>query len=385
MRSRPMLLSVLCALVLVACEQPTEPPQHHDSPEPIMVDPWLTSLQHLTKALSSAAQEERVRVELRNALRDSPYNEHKVLLQDFLASGAGQLTYEAMAAVVRGGEEGLKQLLLAVPAMDLYLPIRAHRTEWRPTMPLMVASTPNPDLDHLTVIQREGSKAVTPVAVAKQVQGLLVLHPAEAKHIRVSGNSRYRGSAVEAPGELSIAGAMITRDANGNIVATEEFADVGYVLAADDCDPMTAVEPCDDTGGGSLCSGVVLDDVYVRFGDGVGSAEVEWTLWDDSHSSVTLRVTDLEKNLWKNVHLCFWDGVVSYKEGDWLDAGNLHAIETDAFSDDDWGYGNVSTYDSGDIIETRAICDLIGDPNTQYDSNCEFNGTTITTRVIINW
>jgi hypothetical protein len=386
MRIRLTFPALLAALLLMAgCEQPLEPARTTQPSSASVLQPWLADLYALGNALAVAVEDEGVRAELRDALRDSPYNEHKLSLHEFLHGRAGASTYDAMSAVVNGGLDGLEGLLSSVPPMDLYLPIRTHRVDWRPEMPLAVGVTPDPDLPSLTLGKDNGhGRAIAPVDAAQRFQGLLVIHPAEFKHVRV-GDTPYRGQGVQDPDETSVAGAIIRRDPTGRIISTTEFADIRPLFTTEDhCDPEM-IDCTHEGDGGQSCSGVVLDEVMVRFGDGVGSAEVEWTLWDDHHTGSTLRVVDLHVDTWKDVHLCFWDGVVSYPEGNWFDAGNLHALETDAFSDDDWGYGNVSSGDSGQIVETTGFCDLIGDPNTQYDPACDFDGTTITTRVVIRW
>ncbi|HEX2080804.1 MAG TPA: hypothetical protein VHG08_24070, partial [Longimicrobium sp.] len=140
--------------------------------------------QQLARALASAMGEPQVRAQLMTALRNSPYQENKLVLQDFLASPQGRNVLAGIAGASGANASTVRGWLSALPPMDLYVPLEVHRREWMGTDNFVVGLNLDADDPTLTgyradgsVLQLDARQGTPPVAV-------VLMHPAEPKSLR---------------------------------------------------------------------------------------------------------------------------------------------------------------------------------------------------------
>lgn len=106
--------------------------------------------QKVAQAFALAMADANVRVMVRNSLRASPFNEHKLVLQEFLATRDGERLLAA-AAKASGLEVNVLTALVAqLPSMDFYAPVREHRLAWKGSEDVVVGFTVDQDNPLLT-------------------------------------------------------------------------------------------------------------------------------------------------------------------------------------------------------------------------------------------
>lgn len=399
MRNYRYAIAFLVAGMIGACDVPVDVPAANGhfpvAQEGIIASSWESELASVVKTLSGMLESGAARGVLHGALRESPFSEHKLVLQELFNTNRGR---ELLAQIeVESDREQFTAALQHIPFMDLYLPFQSHRKVWASSTPIRVGYTTHPNNSFALVsLPSGGWQHVTSIA-AENEGPLLLLHPAEPKHYRIDRGDSYAGPAIEAPLASAIGGAYVQKAADGSIISVTELADLvaeGEFMVSLDCSSPEPLQPCDDQGsGGSMQQGVRLTYAYLHFGDGIGSAEVEWTLWDNNHLAPghTVRVTGLDKNTPYNfaVPKLYWGDpypYVSYPAGGYLQFGNLSVVETDAFSDDFWGYANVHSGSNGALVYTIGNCSQLGDPNTTYSPSCSYYPyTTVTTEVRFSW
>ncbi|HEX8359558.1 MAG TPA: hypothetical protein VF613_05600, partial [Longimicrobium sp.] len=97
-----------------------------------------------------------VRVQVRNAMRGSPYNEHKLVLQEFAATRAGRRLIESAAQASGTTAHELDGLIAQLPAMDFYAPFQAHRLAWRGGAEVVVGAAMDVDATAFTAYTADG-------------------------------------------------------------------------------------------------------------------------------------------------------------------------------------------------------------------------------------
>jgi hypothetical protein len=96
MRYPSRIVTFGLVLLAAACDAPTSAP---DLAPPEVA---LQDLQVVARSVATAMQSDGARLAVRDALRDSPWSEHKVVFQELLRSDAGGPLLEAAARA--GGE-----------------------------------------------------------------------------------------------------------------------------------------------------------------------------------------------------------------------------------------------------------------------------------------
>lgn len=204
---------------------------------------------------------------------------------------------------------------------------------------------------------------------------MIVVHPAEAKDIRLTQQLNFPGEVIQDASDGDIGGTISIKDAAGRVISTRPLR-AGPGDRALECQP----EDIDCEEGEPGGTYVTFHRGVAFFGDGVGSAECEWTVSDNGHS-VTIRITGLDVGVFHIVDKAMWQGDLEYSG-----TTNVSVEETDAFSDDFWGYGTVTSQDSGALLPTIGFCADLGDPNTQEDPSCDIPPYMVeTTNFEIEW
>jgi hypothetical protein len=192
--------------------------------------------QPVARGIALAMRDAGRRSTLLRAMQASPWSERKLTLQEFAQTKAGEELMSAAAAGIGMETSRFLALVAGLPAMDFYLPFRTHRRSWRGGAELLVGTTFDGDAPELTVYAGDGSTRVLRLADGTPRQPLLLLQPAERK-LRW-GQTQPRGA------------------------PTIESPDAPFVALIEECDPETAIEPC-DAGGGGGGGGGVTPGVYI--------------------------------------------------------------------------------------------------------------------------
>jgi hypothetical protein len=191
--------------------------------------------QPVARGIAAALRSPEIRATLLAAMQDSPWREHKLTLQEFARSTEGHKFMQLAADGVGMTESAFLTLVTQLPGMDLYLPFREHRLGWSGEAELLVGTTFDGNAPELVAYSSAGEARVLRLSDGMPGVPLLLLQPAERKQ-RVHAPSGGTPS-VEHPGELA--------------------------MLIEECDPETAIEPCDPGGGGGGGGGSPTPGVYV--------------------------------------------------------------------------------------------------------------------------
>lgn len=101
--------------------------------------------QQVARALALALREPRLRASVRDAMRASPFTEHKLVLHEYAATESGQALVAAGAAALRIDVSALHGMIAALPPLDFYAPFREHRRQWTGSANLAVVATTDTD------------------------------------------------------------------------------------------------------------------------------------------------------------------------------------------------------------------------------------------------
>lgn len=272
----------------------------------------------------------------------------------------------------------IERLIAELPEMDFYAPFREHRRTWSAGADVAIGVTMNQNSPHFAAFSASGQ--MTEYDASKGVPGtaILILHPAEAKAVRSRQQTRSSGPVIQDEDDGEAGGVVIVRDKSGRIIREEPVQVFPALLA--DCP-----ECIEDPGGGGDGSGgplhrTRLDQFIIYYQDGVGTAEIEYTISDNSHQK-TVRFTGIRKDQVYTAAKPLWDDVLTFNASD-----NVSVVETDLFSDDFWGRGTVRSFENGVWKATWGLCELVGDPNTNVHPECLHPPyITMTTEFRVAW
>ncbi len=190
----------------------------------------------LARALALGLAVEPIRLALRDALRDSPYSEHKLLFHDLLQTQMGKSLITKAAARSGLAEATLLAYTRDLPALELYLPSRQHRVSWKCSADIRTAF-------YLPGRPPSAAFAVDGGALVpdwNQTPGfpILMLQPAEARIPRLDRRTAPTSLAVQDPEEDQLA--------VGWLSPTGELMDLGRVMRSSSgwtVEPTGCVEP----------------------------------------------------------------------------------------------------------------------------------------------
>jgi hypothetical protein len=173
-------------------------------------------------------------------MRASLVDEHKLVLQTFVQTSSGKAMVQAAARNSGVSVKSIESQIAALPALDFYMPIRAHRQSWQGTDNVLVVAT----------LDRKGpfvgyTTAGTILSLARgapdQLPPIFMLHPAETAGRRVHPQAATSGSVIEDANDgtgsesimwYPVGGTPITIDfADPN--AQQELAKLSAMLAAE--------------------------------------------------------------------------------------------------------------------------------------------------------
>lgn len=194
------VVGALCALA-VACDAPRVITAVEDAKSAAGVSGTEEhGTARLAQAIALAMHNDDLRHQLRDAWRDSRVStDHKLVLSDFLATDVGARLLDEMVRNSGSSKVDLLAIMAALPDLDFYVPIRAHRESWAGTEDVLVAATLDQNVDRVTAYSTTGTAVRVEGKDAAAGAPLVVLHPAEPKY-PVMGHQRYSaGDRIQLP------------------------------------------------------------------------------------------------------------------------------------------------------------------------------------------
>jgi hypothetical protein len=173
---RSLARAVVATVLAIAC-QGDSTPLSPDAANDAEGRPGQAAADEVARAIALALGRPELRSAVRDAMRDSDQSEHKLVLQDFLATPAGVPVLNAAAAA----DDRFTAMLATLPRMDFYVPFREHRVTWEATADVSVGATVDQDAPRLTAFTPEGGQLALDSREGAPDRPLLLLHPAELK------------------------------------------------------------------------------------------------------------------------------------------------------------------------------------------------------------
>ena len=222
------------------------------------------------RGIASALRDAAVRASVRDAMRASPFNEHKLVLQDFLATDAGAPLLQGLAAELHASPAEIRTRLASLPKLDFYAPVAAHRKAWLGTDDILVgAAFKHTGEATLTLFDTRGASRELSRTGTPPTTPLLILHPAQSKVLRSTQWQKPRK-----------AGATLMMDG--------------------DCSDQS-IETCDSGGGGGSGGYAVTHGLYLagfnpQDNDGWFDGDVE-VLFDIDENTTGSRSAYFQRNV----------------------------------------------------------------------------------------
>ena len=156
--------------------------------------------QQVARGLALALASPEARTAVRDAMRASRWDEHKIVLGEFIGTAEGAALLSAAARGRGVTPQVIQNELAGLPELDFYMPVREHRRTWTGDANLVVVAAwegegnaPGyaPDGRVLSV-SRQSAKGMPPI---------LFIQPAEWKGLRVRPQADTRGRVIEELGD----------------------------------------------------------------------------------------------------------------------------------------------------------------------------------------
>jgi hypothetical protein len=198
---RPALAATiigLSTLATVACspDAATTPLAPNEISAARVTAPANGSEQQLARSLALALQDPAVRERVRDAMRASLVDEHKLVLQTFVQTASGKALLQAASRKSGVSLKTIETQIAALPTLDFYMPIRAHRQSWQGTDNVAVVATldrKGPFVAYTTT----GTAVSLAGKTRDQLAPFFILHPSEPAGRRVHPQAATSGSVIE--------------------------------------------------------------------------------------------------------------------------------------------------------------------------------------------
>ena len=151
----------------------------------------------LAKQVAMALKNPALRAYLRAQLEASPYPEHKLQFQTFLATNGGRALRE-VAAENQVSKEALSEQAKSAIALEVYFPVPEHRAAWAGDERLLVATALTDD-DPPIAFDTDGRRQVLDPATPPATP-VLALVPVGAKAVMSRRRHRSPPGTAAAPG-----------------------------------------------------------------------------------------------------------------------------------------------------------------------------------------
>lgn len=163
-------------------------------------DAMEASSQQLARGIALALGDPEVRLLVREAMQASPWNEHKLVLQQFVRTKPGRKLVEAASAALDLTPQALSLKVASLPNLDFYMAYREHRTTWQTSPEVLVGATFDSRAPALQAFDVYGGSQVLLLEDGIPDTPLIVLHPAEPKFRRAPA-SLSTSDLIESPQE----------------------------------------------------------------------------------------------------------------------------------------------------------------------------------------
>jgi hypothetical protein len=353
LRSQIEKLGMIALVAVAACSDQVTRPDTVPAADAAHIREAAAAAPYVTQALARAMTDASVQEAVKDAMRASRVVEHKLVLQEFLQTPAGETVLAAAARAAGIGQTEMARIVGLLPEMDFYVPERADRLEWRVGAPVAVGYTLDDKASTVSAFRGTGQ----PFAYGSDRDAaLFFLQPAEPKGRRVHPQPATVGAAIQDPNDGEISLKVTTFDAAGNTHVVD-FADLPMVFKAPQpqrkalgLSGLFNYTVAEMAGG----RGTYLSWVQPYFADGVGLCEPYTKNYykADKNSST---VTEYSQTSWGgmpcdpygNYIWDFYNGyppygyfllnnvLVSYYNNDKV---ALELKEDDSFSDDNYGW-----------------------------------------------
>lgn len=277
------LIAAMALTVLVSCDDLTTPADLTNGQPGVVTAESRRGLAHqeaaeiVARSIAGAMEPLSVQVHVRNTLRDSRYQEHKVHFASFLEASGSETLLRKAAAEAGMTSKTFVEFVRTLPDLEFYVPNVDHRRTWQPGEPYFVSAALDvDDVENplVTLYDGAGNASQTEIAQDQLDGAVFFLLPVEADFeqppaVPVPGH--YRGPTIQSPDEchpLQVGCRMgqgpYTSDAPGNTL----------VIGADGTRRIIAAD------GGGLADGNVRYFKLLRHRDGIkGSNEIEMWYW----------------------------------------------------------------------------------------------------------
>lgn len=255
-------IGILMLAGVAACDaaDPLEAPASSQPPS------FSSDVEMVTYGLARALQSADNQAFLRDRLRESPWVEHKLLLQEFLLAESATPLFDSMAKELATSTDSLRSLVEALPEMDLYMPRQHDRRSWQVGDSMVVLNLRDLDGDNAFGFTFDGRP--TSYLDTSSDAAILMLHDAERKGRRIHAQADVPGQVVEDQNDGTLSLVITTWHANGS-TSVVDYADLPYaaispiaVLKAADLTP-------DLTSSFSLVGSTELEFIQPFFDDGL--------------------------------------------------------------------------------------------------------------------
>jgi hypothetical protein len=182
----------------------------------------LAADQQVARSIALALYDPGVRGQVRDAMRASLVDDHKLVLQEFVKTPRGKAMLQAAARRSGSPVAGIEAQIAVLPPLDFYMPIEAHRQSWRGTDDILVVATltrKGPFFGYATT----GNAISLAGRTRDQLQPLFMLHPSEPAGLRVNAQPATQGAVIQDPND-GPASERITWTPAGGTTLTVDFA-----------------------------------------------------------------------------------------------------------------------------------------------------------------
>ena len=155
-----------------------------------------TAADRLARLFALGLRDSTARTGVRDALRASRVNEHRVSLQQFVGGADGVPLVAAAARAGGVSEVAVRALVASLPPADLLVPYTAHRRAWRAT-PDVVVGTLGARRDSLIpAYDSDGDQTIVNGNAPAAARTLVMIERAHGKDLRIDAQPPDRAGAV---------------------------------------------------------------------------------------------------------------------------------------------------------------------------------------------